>query len=102
MSPQSHEEAPSLTKLFLSFFRLGLTSFGGPAIVAYIRRLVVEQKKWLDEESFRHGVALCQTIPGSTSIQDAAYVGLKLRGLPGAILNFIAFASPAFIFMMVL
>jgi len=71
-------------------------------MVAYIRKLVVEQKKWLDPESFRHGVALCQTIPGSTAIQNAGYVGLKLRGLSGATLSFVAFALPAFIIMIVL
>ncbi len=99
---QQNNQSPSLTLMFLSFLRLGATSFGGPAIVAYIRRLVVEQKKWLDEESFRHGVAICQAIPGSTSIQNAAYVGLKLRGLSGAALNFVAFALPCFVLMMVL
>ncbi len=100
MKEHEKRQDPSLPLMFLSFFRLGLTSFGGPAIVAYIRRLVVEQKKWLDEESFRQGVALCQTIPGSTAIQNAGYVGLKLWGLSGATLNFVAFALPAFIFMM--
>lgn len=71
-------------------------------MVAYIRRLVVEQRKWLDQESFRHGVALCQAIPGSTAIQNVAYVGLKLWGLSGAASSFIAFALPCFIMMMVL
>ncbi len=93
---------PSLSHLFLSFLRLGLTSFGGPAMVAYIRKMAVEQQCWLDSESFRHGVALCQTIPGSTAIQNAGYVGLKLRGLPGAAVSFIAFGLPAFIIMIVL
>ena len=95
-------ESPSLPHLFLSFLRLGLTSFGGPAIVAYIRKMAVEQQCWLDQESFRHGVALCQTIPGSTAIQNAGYVGLKLRELPGAVVSFIAFGLPAFALMAVL
>jgi chromate transporter len=93
---------PSLTLLFFSFFRLGLTSFGGPAIVVYIRNLVVEQKKWLSEAIFRDGVGLCQAIPGSTAPQTAAYTGLKLRGLSGAAVCMIAFVLPAFILMMVL
>jgi chromate transporter len=38
--------------LFGSFFRLGLTAFGGPSMVAYLRNMAVDQKSWLDEEIF--------------------------------------------------
>ena len=58
--------APSLAELFLAFLRLGATAFGGPAMVAYIRRLAVAGRGWLDEAAFLDGVALCQTIPGAT------------------------------------
>ena len=95
-------ERPSLPSLFLSLLRLGLTAFGGPAMVAYIREMAVRRKRWLDEGSFQDGVALCQTIPGATAMQTAAYVGLKARGLPGAALSFVGFGLPAFIFMMAL
>ncbi len=93
---------PSLTCLFLSFLRLGVTAFGGPAMVAYIRKMVVEEKKWLDEASFRDGVALCQTVPGATAMQTCAYVGLKVRGVAGAAASFIGFGLPAFFIMMIL
>jgi len=99
---QSLNKNPSLSQLFISFLRLGATSFGGPAMVAYIRKMAVEQKRWLDDESFRDGVALSQTIPGATSMQTSAYVGLKMRGLAGALASFIGFGLPAFIFMMAL
>jgi len=102
MKVQQEQQNPSLLHMCLSLFKLGATAFGGPAIVAYIYRLVVEQKKWLDEESFRHGLALCQTIPGSTSMQNAAYVGLKLRGLSGAAALFLSYSLPTFIMMMIL
>ena len=87
---------PSLPALFLSFLRLGMTAFGGPAMVAYMRTMAVERKRWLDEETFRDGVALCQTVPGATSMQTAAYIGLRARGIAGAMLSFIAFGLPAF------
>jgi len=76
--------SPSLLLLFASFLRMGLTAFGGPAMVAYIRKRVVGQKHWLDPDSFHAGVALCQAIPGATVMQLAAYIGLKLRGVRGA------------------
>jgi chromate transporter len=62
MDPISSPPPPSLFELFRSFFRLGLTAFGGPSMVAYIRKMAVEKKRWLDAETFSDGVALCQKI----------------------------------------
>ena len=77
-------QAPLLHQLFGSFLRVGITAFGGPAMISYIRKMAVGEKQWLDSESFQDGVALCQTIPGATAMQMAACVGLKARGVPGA------------------
>ena len=93
---------PSLPRLFGSFLRLGLTAFGGPAMIAYIRKMAIGEKKWLDQESFQDGVALCQTIPGATAMQVAAYVGLKTRGVRGALCSYIGFGLPAFLIMLAL
>jgi chromate transporter len=94
------KETVSPLRLFLSFLRLGVTSFGGPAMVAHIKELSVGRNKWLDEATFRNGVALCQAIPGATVMQVAAYVGMKVRGLGGALLSFIGFGLPAFALML--
>lgn len=96
----SNNPRPSITELFISFLRLGITAFGGPSMVAYIRKIAVEKKKWLDAETFSDGVALCQTIPGATAMQTAAYVGLKTRGVIGSAASFIGFGLPAFLLMM--
>jgi len=93
---------PSLFQLFTSFLRLGATAFGGPAMVAYIRKMAVEKKHWLDDQSARDGVALCQAIPGATAMQMSAYVGFRARGVAGAGASFIGFGLPAFLFMMIL
>ena len=90
---------PSLTSLFLSFLKLGSTAFGGPAMIPYIGRMAVEKRMWLDEPTFRDGVALCQTIPGATAMQVSAYVGFRARGLAGAAVSFIGFGLPAFLLM---
>lgn len=68
-------------------------------MIAYIRRMAVEQKKWLDDPTFRAGVALCQAIPGATAMQVAAYVGLRTRGVAGAAVTYIGFGLPAFLIM---
>jgi chromate transporter len=65
--------------LLNSFLRLGVTAFGGPSMVAYIRKLAVEKRRWLDAAVFSDGVALCQMIPGATAMQTAALFGLKVK-----------------------
>ncbi len=92
----------SLIRLFLSFLRLGATAFGGPIMVAYIKEMSVERYRWLSNDEFKRGVALCQSIPGATAIQMAGYVGLVKRGLPGAIATFSGFGLPAFELMLFL
>lgn len=99
---QHPNPTPSLFQLFTSFLRLGITAFGGPAMVAYIRKMAAEKKHWLDDPSVRDGVALCQTIPGATAMQMSAYVGFRTRGVAGAGASFIGFGLPAFLFMMIL
>jgi chromate transporter len=95
-------QQPSLTSIFFAFFLLGITAFGGPAMVSYIRKMAVGQKGWLDSAVFDDGVALCQAIPGATAIQVTAYVGLRIRGATGALAAFAGFGLPAFFLMMVL
>jgi chromate transporter len=99
---QAHDahHDPSLSQLFGSFLRMGVTAFGGPAMIAYLRKMTVGQKKWIDGESFQDGVALCQTIPGATVMQMAAYIGLKVRGMRGAMVSYIGFGLPAFLLML--
>lgn len=92
----------SRLSLFIAFVRLGATAFGGPAMVAYIRELAVKRKGWLSERSFQDGVAICQSIPGATAMQTAAYVGLRAGGIRGALASYIGFGLPAFVLMVIL
>jgi chromate transporter len=95
-------KTPTIQELFLSFFRLGLTAFGGPAMLAEIRKMSVGKKEWLSEASFRDGASHCQMVPGATAMQAAAYVGLRSRGIGGAAASFIGFGLPACILMLIL
>jgi chromate transporter len=95
-------QRPSLPRLFGSFLRLGVTAFGGPAMVAYIRDLAVKKNHWVSQDSFADGTALCQSIPGATAMQASVYVGLRARGTAGALASFVGFGLPAFILMTIL
>jgi len=96
------KEDPSYIELFLSFFWIGLTGFGGLAMTAHIRKHIVDKRKWLDANTFDSGLALCQVIPGAIVMQLAAYIGLKLKGIRGAVVTFIGFGLPAFLIMFIL
>ena len=94
---------PTTSKhLFLSFLKLGLTAFGGPAMIAHIKELSVECKRWLDEDTYNDGIVLCQSIPGATAMQMAAYVGLQSQGIVGALASYLGFSLPAFVLMLAL
>jgi chromate transporter len=98
---KSARQIPPL-RLFAAFLRLGITAFGGPAMVAYIRELSVSKNHWLSQQSFADGAALCQSIPGATAMQTTAYVGLRAGGPFGALAAFTGFGLPAFGLMIAL
>ncbi len=93
---------PTLGRLFLVFLRLGATAYGGPAMLAYLRQECVERRRWLAEQDFKDGIALCHLVPGATMVQMAAYAGYRLRRLPGAAAAAVGFVLPAFLLMVVL
>src|SRR4030067_1046023 len=100
--PPRSSPSPSAAAIFGSFLRLGITAFGGPAMIAHIREMSVKRNKWLTEETFKDGVVICQSLPGATAMQMAAYVGLRARGVRGALAADGGLGAPAFLLMLVL
>jgi chromate transporter len=65
----------SLKELILYFLKLGTTGFGGPvALVGYMHRDLVEEKKWISEEEYKDGLALAQLAPGPLAAQLGIYL----------------------------
>jgi len=90
------ENKSSIATVFLTFLRLGLTSFGGPvAHIGYFHDEFVKRRKWLDERAYADLVALCQFLPGPASSQVGIGVGLSRAGLPGAVAAWIGFTTPS-------
>ncbi len=96
------DSRPTTAAMFVSFLRLGVTAFGGPAIVPYIRLMAVEKRQWISDREFSRGVGLCQSIPGTTAMQVAAFTGLRVRGALAAVACFMGLGLPAFVLMLVL
>ena len=85
-----------MVSIFWIFFRLGLTSFGGPiAHLGYFRDEFVHRKKWLSEHSYADLVALCQLLPGPASSQVGIAIGLGRGGLLGAFAAWLGFTLPS-------
>src|SRR6202049_4654988 len=89
-------------EVFATFLRLGSTSFGGPiAHLAYFRRTIVEDRRWLDEASYARIVAFCSVLPGPTSTQVGMLIGLTRAGPWGAFAAWLGFTAPSAIAMAV-
>ena len=94
---------PTLGGLFLSFLKIGTVGFGGGlAVIAQIRTLAVQQRRWLTEQDFSSGFALAQTLPGTAAGNVATYVGLRLRGVRGAAVSIAGFILPSMLMMIAL
>ena len=91
---------PTAAEIFWVFLHLGVTAYGGLAMIEPIRRRVVDDKKWLGQEEFFDGLALCQVLPGATVVQLVTYVGQRLRGPVGALAGALGFILPAFLLML--
>jgi chromate transporter len=95
--------AYSLFDLVRYFLKLGTTGFGGPvALVGYIHRDLVEERKWISEEEYKEGLALAQLAPGPLAAQLGIYLGYVHHGILGATLSGVAFVLPSFIMVVLL
>ncbi len=80
---------------FRVWLRIGLISFGGPAgQIALMHKVLVEEKKWIDEERFLHALNFCMLLPGPEAQQLATYVGWLLHRTLGGLIAGILFVLP--------
>ena len=83
-------------QLFLSFFQIGLFSFGGGyAAMPLIQGQVVQGHGWLSMSEFTDLITISQMTPGPIGINAATFVGTKVAGLPGAIAATVGFVFPS-------
>ena len=87
-----------LLDLFLTFLKIGATTFGGGyAMVPIIRHDIVEKKKWLNDEELMEIIAIAESTPGPIAINVATYTGYKIKGFLGSLLATLAIVLPAFL-----
>ncbi len=89
------DSRPSFAEAFGVFARIGLLSFGGPAgQIALMHRILVDEKKWLDEARFLHALNYCMLLPGPEAMQLATYAGWLLHGVSGGLMAGLLFVLP--------
>jgi len=93
----------TLWQMVLYMLRLGALGFGGPvALVGYMQRDLVEDRKWITQQDYKDGLALAQMAPGPLAAQLGIYLGYVHYGIRGATLAGIAFALPSFLMVVAL
>jgi chromate transporter len=90
----------SLWKILSEYLLVGLTAFS-MAILQKLKSLVM-RNRWLTEEEMNEGLALVQLYPGPIMVDFTAFVGYKLRGVPGALMATTGFVLPSFVMMVAL
>ncbi len=100
----SKAEAPaqaSLTQFTLYFLKLGCIGFGGPiALVGYMQKDLVDERKWISQEDYLQGLAFSQLAPGPLAAQLAMYLGFVRAGFLGATIVGAAFILPSFLMVL--
>ena len=87
----------SLIHIFMTFFKIGLFTFGGGlAMIPIIKRDIVD-KGWIEEEVLADYIAVAQVAPGMIAINIATLVGNHLRGRKGSLASVVGVALPSLI-----
>ena len=87
-----------LLELFLTFFKIGLFTFGGGyAMLSIIENNCVDKKKWITHEEMMNITVIAESTPGPIAINCATYVGLKQKGVLGSIIATVGVILPSFI-----
>jgi chromate transporter len=83
--------------------RVAALSFGGPAgQIAVMHRIIVEEKRWIDEERFLHALNYCMLLPGPEAQQLATYIGWLMHKTKGGLVAGTLFVLPGLVSIMLL
>ena len=96
--PSIAPHIPTHAELFLDFFRIPLSGFGGT--LAWTRIMFVERKRWMTAEEFNEAYALCQFLPGPNIVNLTSVFGSRMRGATGAIAAWTGFLIVPFCVML--
>ena len=89
---------PTLWELFVAFATISLSGFGG--VLAWSRRMMVDERKWLTPEQFNEAYALCAFLPGGNILNFSIIFGSRIRGAAGALVAMTGLMGPPVLLVM--
>lgn len=89
---QGPENRPTLFAIFVAFASASLSAFGGA--LPWVRRVVVEQRRWLTPHEFNEAFSLAQFLPGANALNFSVVLGARFRGPIGSIVAFSGLMTP--------
>lgn len=99
VNPPAAPQRASLWRIAATFGEISVTAFGGAQTVR-MRRAAIRERQWMTEEAFLETLSIANVVPGPTPVNIATLIGLRLRGVPGAIVAFCACTFPAFFILL--
>ena len=94
---------PTFREALRTWLAVGLLSFGGPAgQIAMMHRMIVDERRWIDERRYLNALNFCMLLPGPEAMQLATYVGWRLHGLKGGLAAGLLFVIPGALLMLLL
>jgi chromate transporter len=76
--------AISRATLFASFLKMGLLGFGG--VLPWARRVIVDERRWLDDREFAELIGICQVLPGPNVVNLSVIIGARSHGPVGSLI----------------
>jgi chromate transporter len=99
-TPAPQPVRPSLGELFIAFATVSLSGFGG--VLAWSRRMMVEERKWLTAEQFNETYALCAFLPGGNILNFSVILGARFRGPLGSLAAIAGLMGPPMVLIVII
>ncbi len=88
-------------QLFISFFKIGLFTFGGGyAMIPLIEEEIIHKRQWMNKEDIIEIIAISESTPGPLAINLATFIGYKQNNILGSIIATIGVILPSFIIIL--
>ena len=92
-----------IIELFLTFFKLGLFTFGGGyAMIPQIKDIIVDKKNWLTNDDVLEIIAISESTPGPIAINMATFIGYRQKKVLGSIAATLGVVLPSLIIIFII
>ena len=92
-----------ILSLFLTFFKIGITTFGGGyAMISQIKETIVDKKKWISNDELLEIIAISESTPGPIAINMATFIGFRKGGFFGSLLATLGVILPSFLIIYII